>query len=421
MPDHKRLKIFVVAGTRPELIKVYPAYKAFQERSQTSMSPGTDIRHQLEVKWVSTGQHPDLVQDLYHFFDIKPDHEFTITKSEDPDLQLASLSSQIMTQASELFLREKPDLVIVQGDTLTAQQVGLAAFYQKIKVAHIEAGIRTNNIHSPFPEELARRILSQISDLNFAPSQTALINLEAEKVMHKKSSFNFYTGNTVVDALEYSKTRITDDDFDWSEFKFSRLAFYPDLEYDLIKILEKLAGKKIILVTAHRRENIGQAHQNLANAIHRLATESSQELEFIISVHKNPQARKAFEDLQETVTKEALTNVRILDAINYPLFLKLMMASYCIVTDSGGIQEEAPYLGKPVLVFRNETERVEGIEAGLASLIGTEEHVVHGAILELINDPAVYNSMIQEGLQPYGDGLAGTRIADVSLLYLKKR
>lgn len=420
MPDHKRLKIFVVAGTRPELIKVYPAYKAFQERSQTSMSPGTDIKHQLEVKWVSTGQHPDLLQDLYHFFDIQPDHEFTISKTEDPQLQLASLSSQIMTQASELFLREKPDLVIVQGDTLSAQQVGLAAFYQKIKVAHIEAGIRTNNIASPFPEELARRILSQISELNFAPSQTALINLEAEKVMHKKSSFNFYTGNTVVDALEYGKARITDGDFDWSEYKFARLAFYPDLEYDLIKILEKFKGKKIVLVTAHRRENIGKAHKNLAKAIHRLATESSQELEFIISVHKNPQAREAFEELQETVTKEGISNVRILDAINYPLFLRLMMASYCIVTDSGGIQEEAPYLGKPVLVFRNETERVEGIEAGLASLIGTEEHVVHGAILELVNDPAVYNSMIKEGLQPYGDGLAGARIADVSLLYLKK-
>ena len=220
-----------MAGTRPELIKVYPVYKAFQERSQTSISAGTDIKHQLEVKWISTGQHPDLLQDLYHFFDIKPDHEFTISKTEDPDLQLASLSSQIMTQASELFLREKPDLVIVQGDTLSAQQIGLAAFYQKIKVAHIEAGIRTNNIASPFPEELARRILSQISELNFAPSQTALINLEAEKVMHKKSSFNFYTGNTVVDALEYGKARITDGDFDWSEYKFARLAFYPDLDH----------------------------------------------------------------------------------------------------------------------------------------------------------------------------------------------
>lgn len=413
----------MVAGTRPEVIKVFPAYKAFIERSETQSSPGTSIKHELQVKWIATGQHPDLVGDLYEFFAIKPDHEFTIARSEDPELQLASLSSQIMTQASELFLREKPDLVIVQGDTLTAQQVGLAAFYQKIKVAHIEAGIRTNNIHSPFPEELARRILSQVTDLNFAPSQTALTNLEAEKVMHKKSSFNFHTGNTVVDVLEYSKAQITDTNFDWSEFKFARLAFYPDLEYDLITILEKLKSKKIILVTAHRRENIGQAHQNLAKAIYRLAAEShcKDQIEFIISVHKNPEARQAFEDLQETVAKEGISNVRILDAINYPLFLKLMMASYCIVTDSGGIQEEAPYLGKPVLVFRNETERVEGIEAGLASLIGTEEHVVHGAILELVNDHAVYNSMIQEGLQPYGDGLAGTRVADVSLLYLKKQ
>lgn len=412
-----------MAGTRPEFIKVYPAYKALLERGQTGFSAGTDVKHALDVKWISTGQHKDLLEDLYSFFEFRPDFEFEIQDTAEPELRLAQLASSIMLQASALFLQEKPDLVIVQGDTLTAQQVGLAAFYQGIKLAHIEAGIRTNNIHSPFPEELSRRILSQISELNFAPSQTALTNLEAEKVMQKKQSFNFYTGNTVVDALEYAQNKIAAANFDWSEFKFARLAFFPDLEYDLIKILENIKAKKIILVTAHRRENIAKAHQNLARAIYRLAKESSKanELEFIISVHKNPQARKAFEKLQETVTKEGLTNVRILDAINYPLFLRLMIASYCIVTDSGGIQEEAPYLGKPVLVFRNETERVEGIEAGLASLIGTEEHVVHGAILELVNDPAVYNSMIQEGLQPYGDGLAGIRIADVSLLYLKKQ
>ena len=410
----------MVAGTRPEVIKVYPVYKALLERAQVGQSPGSRIEHRLEIKWVATGQHQDLVQDLYEFFEIETDYRFEIEPAEQPELQLGSLSSQIMLQASDLFLREQPDLVLVQGDTLTAQQVGLAAFYQKIKIGHIEAGIRTNDIYSPFPEELARRLLSQIADLNFAPSQTALTNLEAEKVMHKKSSHNFHTGNTVVDSLEMSTKRIQEAEFDWSEFKFARLACYPDLEYDLIKTLDKAAAKKIILVTAHRRENQGEAQQNLANAIYRLATESGHDLEFIISVHKNPQARLAFENLQNRVNDEGIENIRILDAVNYPLFLKLMMASHIIITDSCGIQEEAPYLGKPVLVFRNLTERVEGIESGMASLIGTEEHVVHGAVLELLNDSAVYNSMIKEGLQPYGDGLAGSRIADVSLLYLKK-
>lgn len=420
MTESKQLKIFVVAGTRPEVIKVYPVYKALLERAEGQYSAGTDIKHDLEIKWVSSGQHQALVEDLYQFFEIEPDYRFEVEVAEKPELKLAEMSSQIMIQASELFLREQPDLVLVQGDTLTAQQVALAAFYQGIKIGHVEAGIRTNNVYSPFPEELARRIISQIADLNFAPSQTALTNLDAEKVMHKKSSHNFYTGNTVVDTLEESRKKILEPDFDWSEFKFARLAFYPDLEYDLIKTLDKAVGKKIILVTAHRRENQGEAQQNLANAIYRLATESKHDLEFIVSVHKNPQARLAFEDLQNRVNEEGLQNIRILDAVNYPLFLRLMMASYLIVTDSGGIQEEAPYLGKPVLVFRNLTERVEGIESGMASLIGTEEHVVHGAVLELLNDSAVYNSMIKEGLQPYGDGLAGSRIADVSLLYLKK-
>ncbi len=417
-----KLKIFIVVGTRPEFIKLYPVYKEFLERTHTDSSPGTQVKHALELKWVSSGQHPDLLKDLYEFFQVQPDYEFDLSDLNDNDeTHLSKLAAKILEQASELYAREQPDLVIVQGDTLTAQQCALAAFYQKIEIAHIEAGIRTNDIDNPFPEELARRIISQISSLNFAPSQTALTNLEAEKVMHKKKSFNFYTGNTVVDALEQTRRIITNHNFNWGEFKFARLAFYPDLEYDMIKTLEKLHAKKIILVTAHRRENEGEPHENLARAIFRIAERyaESGEVEFIVSVHKNPQARIAFEKLQKQLEERSIMNVRFLEAINYPLFLKIMMHSYFIVTDSGGIQEEAPYFGKPVLVFRNLTERVEGIDQGMANLVGTEEHVIHGAMLELLTDANVYSSMIVEGKQPYGDGLAASRIADVSLLYLK--
>ena len=417
-----KLKIFIVAGTRPEFIKVYPVYKEFIERSKTDSSPGTQVKHELEVKWIASGQHQELLTDLYAFFQIKPDYEFDLSNIDDnTETHLSKFAAKILEEASMLYDREKPDLVIVQGDTLTAQQCALAAFYQKIEIAHIEAGIRTNDISSPFPEELARRIISQISTLNFAPSQTALTNLEAEKVMNKKNSFNFYTGNTVVDTLEYTRKIITDKNFNWGEFRFARLAFYPDLEYDMIMTLEKIKHKRIILVTAHRRENEGEAHEHLAAAILRIAERYAEtdSVEFIVSVHKNPQARIAFEKLQKQLEERSLTNVRFLDAINYPLFLRIMMQSYFIVTDSGGVQEEAPYFGKPVLVFRNLTERVEGIEHGMARLIGTEEHVIHGAMLELLTDPSAYNSMIVEGMQPYGDGLAASRIADVSLLYLK--
>lgn len=420
MDPTAKLKIFVIAGTRPELIKMYPIYKALYERTLSDSSPGTKVKHSLEVKWISSSQHVEMLEDLYQFFKIRPDHEFDLNDlNDDQDTHLAKLASRIINEASELFAREQPDLVIVQGDTLTAQQCALAAFYQRIRIAHVEAGIRTNNIYSPFPEELARRTLSQIADLNFAPSTTALNTLEAEKIMFKKQSYNFHTGNPVVYTLEYTRAKISDLNFNWGDFAYTMPAFTDNGQwFDLIKHLDS-CNKKIILITAHRRENLAEAHYNLANAIYRIL-EREDSVEFIVSVHKNPEARKAFQGLHQRLIEENLKHrVHFFEAINYPLFVKLMIHSYFIVTDSGGIQEEAPYLGKPVLVFRNETERVEGMHHGMARLIGTEEHMIHGSMLELIVDPTSYNSMIQEGLQPYGDGLAASRIADLSLLYLK--
>jgi len=363
----KKIKIICVAGTRPEFIKVFPVYKKLLELQENNRSG-----HIFEIKWLNTCQHKDLTVDLENFFEIKPDFVFNLENMPDSqDLRLAALGTEILWQASQLFEEYKPDLVLIQGDTLSAQQCALAAFYLHIKVGHIEAGIRTNDINAPFPEELARRIISQVSILNFTPGKISQNTLEAEKIMYKSKSYNFYTGNTVVDTLDYSIKKIDN-------------------------------------------------HTFSAKAIHRIATKFQGEIEFIISVHKNPNARVAFEELYGQCLQDKLHNIKFFEAVNYPLFLKLMANCFFIVTDSGGIQEEAPYLSKPVLIFRNETERTEGIEYGLARLIGTQEHMIHGCIMDLITDTSSYESMIKNDLQPYGDGLAASRIADVISLYFKK-
>lgn len=414
----KKFKIFCMVGTRPEFIKMYPVYRQFWQKSEENRSG-----KKIEVSWVLSSQHTDMLTDLEKFFKLKPDFSFDLGACSanplDPDY-LAKRAALIMEKASDLFAREQPDLVVIQGDTLTAQQCAMAAFYQKIPIAHVEAGIRTNDISSPFPEELARRIISQVSDLNFAPGSRALNTLEAEKILYKKKSYNFYTGNTVVDALDYVVNRISGERFDWEGLNIATESFSNE-EVDLVKYLDDNLQRKIVLITAHRRESFGEAHSNLASALLRLAQrfKDDENVQFLVSLHKNEEARKPFENLYQSVVDEGLTNVGFLDAVNYPLFVKLMQSSYFIVTDSGGIQEEAPYLSKPVLVFRNETERTEGIDQGLARLVGTDEHLVHGAILELLTDDKSYQSMVKYGLQPYGDGLAAQRIADVCLLYLR--
>jgi UDP-N-acetylglucosamine 2-epimerase (non-hydrolysing) len=285
----------------------------------------------------------------------------------------------------------------------------------------VEAGIRTNDIEAPFPEELSRRIISQISDLNFAPGARALNTLEAEKILFKKKSFNFLTGNTVVDTLDYVVNRISNPHFNWDGLDLASQSFI-NQQINLVEWLNDSQDFRIVLITAHRRESFGEGHLNLANAILRLAERfQDSNVKFVISLHKNQQAREPFELLYQKLIEKNFSNVHFFEAINYPLFVKLMQASSFIVTDSGGIQEEAPYLSKPILVFRNETERTEGIDYGMAKLVGTEEHLIHGAILELLTDDNSYQSMIKSGLQPYGDGLAAERIAEICLLYLREK
>jgi len=406
LKEEKKFKIFCVVGTRPEFIKMYPVYKKFWQKSEENRSG-----KKIEVSWVLSSQHTDMLVDLEKFFKIKADFSFGIDDQHLNSLSgdyLAQKAASILQKAATLFSTEKPDLLILQGD-------------QGIDIAHVEAGIRTNDIKAPFPEELSRRIISQISDLNFAPGARALNTLEAEKILFKKKSFNFLTGNTVVDTLDYVVNRISNANFNWDELNLASQSFI-NQEINLVKWLDDVSDYKIVLITAHRRESFGEAHLNLTNAILRLAKRFKDiNVKFVISLHKNQQAREPFEHLYQKLKEENLNNVHFFEAINYPLFVKLMQASSFIVTDSGGIQEEAPYLSKPVLIFRNETERTEGIDYGMAKLVGTDEHLVHGSILELLTDTNSYQSMIKSGLQPYGDGLAAERIAEICLLYLREK
>lgn len=411
------LKILCIVGTRPEFIKVYPVYKLLFEQQFKNR-----VELELDVKLVFSGQHIDLLEDLEEFFEVKPDFRLDLSDlNKETENRLSLLSSKILKEASELFIKEKPDLIFLQGDTVTAQQCAQAAFFQKINIAHIEAGLRTHDLANPFPEEFARRVISQIADLNFAPDKKAQNNLEAEKILFDKKSFNFHTGNTVIDTLDLSMKKINDESFDWSSFRNIKQAFSNE-DMDVVDYLENRGGRQFILVTAHRRENHGKALQNLANAIFRIADKfKNDDVEFVISVHKNPGAREAFEELYSKCLEAKLENVYFLDSINYPCFLRLMTNCFFIVTDSGGIQEEAPYLSKPVLIFRNNTERLEGLNLGLSKLIGTEEHRVHGELLDMIISQETFSSMVKKDLQPYGDGLAASRIVDVSLLYLKDK
>lgn len=417
-PRGKTLKFFCIAGTRPEFIKMFPVYMGLKKKSE--------IDPKIEVKWINSSQHKELLTDLEEFFEIKADYNFEINDAQNSNTRLGDLSSQVLKQATELFDQEKPDLVFVQGDTLTAQSCALAAFYQKIKVAHIEAGLRTNNIHNPFPEELSRRIISQISILNYAPELKAHENLEFEKKLYKKNSYNFYTGNTVIDALSYSMDKISAETFNWHNFNYINEAF-EDTQFDLDKYISSLEHRKYILITAHRRENIeitdgATKLDNLINSIKRLLENKFvEDIDFVIMVHKNPQVRTLFEKLHSYCKENKIERVKFLEGASYPAFLKLISNSHFIVTDSGGIQEEAPYLKKPVLIFREYTERLAGLELGLSKLVGTQESAIHGEMLELISNKKSYQAMIETGLQPYGDGLAASRIVDSALLYLKQK
>jgi UDP-N-acetylglucosamine 2-epimerase (non-hydrolysing) len=360
-------KIFLVFGTRPEAIKMAPVCK---ELSQSEY---------FDTKIVLTGQHREMLDQVMTFFGLKADFDLNVMKANQ---SLYELSSNVLLGLEKIFSKEKPDLILVHGDTTTTFIASLAAFYQKIPVGHVEAGLRTGDIYSPFPEEMNRKLTGNLCLYHFAPTNRSKENLIKENI--DKSNI-LVTGNTVIDALHAGVEII----------KNSR--------YQVHNILDRVKEKKVILVTGHRRENFGDGFLNICKALKEIA-ESNSDTHIIYPVHLNPNVMKPVYDLLGK-TK----NIELIEPLGYEEFLVLLNNCFMVITDSGGVQEEAPSLGKPVLVMRNTTERPEAVEAGTVKLVGTEVKKIVTLTTEILKKDKLYQEM-SEAHNPYGDGKASKRI-----------
>ncbi len=362
----KKVKVLVVFGTRPEAIKMCPLVKELQSRPE-----------EFETVVCVTGQHREMLQQVLSVFKIKPDYDLAIMKNGQT---LGDVTREILGKLPDILIEEKPDTVFVHGDTTTAFAASLAAFYQQIPVGHVEAGLRTWDMSSPFPEEFNRQAIDLIADLYFAPTETSKQHLLDEG---KAKSRIFVTGNTGIDAL---RTTVTDDfQNEW---------------------LDWVGDSRLILVTAHRRENIGGPMHNIFRALRRVVEENP-DAKALYPIHMNPKVREiAYQELQDT------DRIQLIEPMDVLEFHNMMSRSHIILTDSGGLQEEAPSLGKPVLVARNTTERPEGIEAGTLRLVGTREESLYKALNDLLVQEDQYQAM-SRAANPYGDGYASRRVADV--------
>ena len=372
--EQKKIKVMTVFGTRPEAIKMAPIVLELQKHPDTI----------LPVVAV-TAQHREMLDQVLNLFHIKPDHDLNIMAAGQT---LFDITTRAMMGLDKVLTEEKPDIVLVHGDTTTTFAGALAAYYHQTAVGHVEAGLRTHNKYSPFPEEMNRRLTGCIADLNFAPTSTSEANLLAENVPPESI---FVTGNTVIDALHHTVR----DDFDFQEESLKDVDFQ---------------NKRIILVTTHRRENLGEPMRHVYKALKQL-TEEFDDVEVVFPVHKNPKVR-------EVVNEElgGLAKVHLIDPLDYEPFANLMHRAYLILTDSGGVQEEAPALGKPVLVLRDTTERPEAVDAGTVKLIGTDRERVYEEAKKLLTDEAEYSRMA-ESVNPYGDGKAAARIIQAILYH----
>ena len=372
--EKKKIKVMTVFGTRPEAIKMAPIVLELQKHPDTI----------LPVVAV-TAQHREMLDQVLNLFQIKPDHDLNIMAAGQT---LFDITTRAMMGLDKVLTEEKPDIVLVHGDTTTTFAGALAAYYPPSAVGHVEAGLRTHNKYSPFPEEMNRRLTGCIADLNFAPTSTSEANLLAENVPPESI---FVTGNTVIDALHHTVR----DDFDFQEEALKDVDFQ---------------NKRIILVTTHRRENLGEPMRHVYKALKQL-TEEFDDVEVVFPVHKNPKVR-------EVVNEElgGLAKVHLIDPLDYEPFANLMHKAHLILTDSGGVQEEAPALGKPVLVLRDTTERPEAVDAGTVKLIGTDRERVYEEAKKLLTDEAEYSRMA-ESVNPYGDGKAAARIIQAILYH----
>lgn len=364
-------KNLIIFGTRPEAIKMAPLVKEFLKNND------------FETKVCVTAQHREMLDQVLDFFEIKPDFDLNLMR---PNQNLFTLTADIITELKPVLDEFQPDYVYVHGDTSTSTIAGLAAFYSGAKICHIEAGLRTHNKWSPFPEEMNRQLTGRLADYHFAPTQQSYDNLIKENI---KSENIVITGNTVIDALLDSSQKVQN---------------IQNEEINFLKTIVDI-NKKLILVTGHRRENHGQGFINICEALKEIA-ENNNDVQIIYPVHLNPNVQKPVYEILSGVE-----NIKLINPLAYPAFVWLMSQSYLIITDSGGVQEEAPSLGKPVLVMRDTTERPEAVEVGTVILVGTDKSKIMEEANVLLNNKNRYNSM-SELHNPYGDGKACERIVN---------
>lgn len=382
-------KVMLVFGTRPEAIKMAPLVKEFQKQPK-----------RVETVVCVTGQHREMLDQVLKIFDIKPDYDLNIMKQGQ---DLYDVTARVLTGMRDVLKEVKPDVVLVHGDTTTSTAAALAAFYQQIPVGHVEAGLRTHNIYSPWPEEMNRLLAGRLATYHFSPTPLSRNNLIKESVDDRNI---IITGNTVIDALYWVVDKIKNN---------------KELDNELEDILSKAGydvnrlnnGKKLVLITGHRRENFGDGFINMCTAIKDL-TVKYPDLDFVYPMHLNPNVRKPIHEVfGENLS--GLKNMFFIEPLEYLSFVYLMEKSSIVLTDSGGIQEEAPGLGKPVLVMRDTTERPEALDAGTVKLVGTDYNKIVNEVSSLIDDKAAYEKM-SKAVNPYGDGLACGRIVN-ALLY----
>ena len=381
--------VMLVFGTRPEAIKMAPLVKEFQKQPK-----------RVETVVCVTGQHREMLDQVLKIFDIKPDYDLNIMKQGQ---DLYDVTARVLTGMRDVLKEVKPDVVLVHGDTTTSTAAALAAFYQQIPVGHVEAGLRTHNIYSPWPEEMNRLLTGRLATYHFSPTPLSRNNLIKESVDDRNI---IITGNTVIDALYWVVDKIKNN---------------KELDNELEDILSKAGydvnrlnnGKKLVLITGHRRENFGDGFINMCTAIKDL-TVKYPDLDFVYPMHLNPNVRKPIHEVfGENLS--GLKNMFFIEPLEYLSFVYLMEKSSIVLTDSGGIQEEAPGLGKPVLVMRDTTERPEALDAGTVKLVGTDYNKIVNEVSSLIDDKAAYEKM-SKAVNPYGDGLACGRIVN-ALLY----
>ena len=374
----------LVFGTRPEAIKMCPLVKEFQ-------------KHKDEFKTVVcvTGQHREMLDQVLTIFDVKPDYDLNIMKQGQ---DLYDVTARVLTGMRDVFKACRPDVLLVHGDTTTSTAAALAAFYQQIPVGHVEAGLRTHNIYSPWPEEMNRQVTGRIAEYNFAPTPLSEKNLLEEKAQGKI----YVTGNTVIDALHMVVEKLKDD----ADLAKEQNNILLQAGYDVNRLN---AGKKLVLITGHRRENFGDGFIRMVTAMKDLS-EKYPEVDFVYPMHLNPNVRKPIHEVfGEDLTR---SNFFFIEPLQYLEFVHLMSKATIVLTDSGGIQEEAPGLGKPVLVMRDTTERPEALASGTVHLVGTDYDKIVNEVSTLLDDSAAYEAM-SHAVNPYGDGRACSRIVHI--------